>query len=275
MKRLLLASGCFAGLMAGTALAADLPTLKSPSFEPPSQAYSWTGFYVGLNAGTGMADYTGGLSGFSAGLSPAVTAGTVPAALTVGPDGPIAGAGLGYRWQTGAFVIGAETDFQGSLLNGGTTTTLPAAGGFFSTTTNASERLLWFGTARARAGYLVAPNILLYGTGGLAYGEARESYYLASTGGLPAGTFGGSTNATRFGWTAGAGAEWKMTENISFTTEYLRVDLGTSTLTAPGLTGAGLGSVISYRFHDAYNIFRGGLNYQFDLFGAAPAVAKY
>jgi outer membrane immunogenic protein len=260
------------GFAAQNAGAADLPTLKSPSFEPPSQDYSWTGVYGDLNAGTGIADPTGSLSAFTAPLAVSVASGAAPRNLNVGPDGAIAGAGLGYRWQTGAWVLGVESDFQGSLVAGTSSAAFPGGGGSVPTFMQSSERLLWFGTSRARVGWLVEPNILFYGTGGVAYGQSREAYSLV--GNPPAtGVFTGAANATRIGWTAGGGVEWKMTKDISFTSEYLRVDLGSSSLvaTAPGFPG----SVLTYRFHNAYNIVRSGLNYQFDLFGAGPAVSKY
>jgi outer membrane immunogenic protein len=279
MKTPLFALAFAAGLVSQTASGADLPTLKSPTFQPPTNSYSWTGFYAGTNSGTGWADPTGGLlplAPFPAGYGApaAVAGGFIPSGLSVGPDGPVAGGQIGYLWRTGSWVLGAETDFQGSLIAGSTTINFPGVGGFAPSVTTASERLEWFGTARGRFGWLAEPNILFYGTGGLAYGETRESYYLA---GVPptAGTLAGSTNATRIGWAAGGGAEWKMTNNISFTLEYLRVDLGSSTLMATDQTGIFPGLFLDYRFHNAYNIIRSGMNYQFDLFNPPATVAKY
>ena len=109
------------GLAAQNAGAADLPTLKSPTFQPPSDTYSWTGFYVDGNAGSGWADLTGRLlPNFPPvfGAPVAVAAGVIPTNLNVAPNGSVGGGGLGYRWQTGSLVLGAETDFQASLITG-------------------------------------------------------------------------------------------------------------------------------------------------------------
>jgi outer membrane immunogenic protein len=126
---------------------------------------------------------------------------------------------------------------------------------------SASENLRWFGTFRARLGAVVAPQWLLYATGGLAYGGVRDSASLIST---PAtmGTFVGSLSQTRVGWTGGAGAEYAISPNLSLRAEYLYIDLGKNTMTL--LDPVHLpGDFINYDFVHRENMFRIGLNYRF------------
>jgi outer membrane immunogenic protein len=56
-------------------------------------------------------------------------------------------------------------------------TFLPA--GATGTNVALDQSLEWFGTVRGRAGLLATPQVLLYGTGGLAYGSIKTSAALA------------------------------------------------------------------------------------------------
>ncbi len=280
MRVKLLAATIAAFAVAGPALAADLPSRAAPPvYVPPPPVFTWTGFYVGLNAGYGWGQSTGALESdfpniFGAGT--AVAGGFIPASLGVRPQGVLGGGQFGYNWQTGPFVLGLETDFQGSGIRNTNTVAFPGSATLVPSNTVAHDQLNWFGTARARAGYLPVNNLLLYATGGLAYGNVQENYSLV---GVPptAGTFAGSASATRVGWTAGAGAEWKVTNNISLKAEYLYVDLGSTTVRGPDLTGIFPGVFYDYHFHNVENIARVGLNYEFNWAPPppVPVVAKY
>ena len=141
------------------------------------------------------------------------------------PSGFVGGVQAGYNWQNGAFVFGVEGDIQAT---GAEETFAPWK---FSNP--------WFGTVRGRAGYALN-NVLLFGTGGLAFGELRGE------------TFGLSETHTRAGWTVGAGTEFGLTQNWSAKIEYLYVDLANSNFV---ITGASNG----YRF----GVLRAGVNYRF------------
>jgi outer membrane immunogenic protein len=181
-----------ANALAGAAAAADLgarypqpqPYVKAPLYNP---AFSWTGFYLGLNGGGGWGGSTWDRTG-SFDLSGGVIGGTA-----------------GFNWQTGQVVLGLEGDVDGSGVSG-TTVTGCAAG---CTTSND-----WLGTVRGRAGYAF-DRFLPYVTGGLAFGDIR-----ASTPG-----FAGASQ-TDLGWTIGAGLEAAIVGNWSAKAEYLHVDLG-------------------------------------------------
>ncbi len=228
----------------------------------------------------------------------------VTGALTsgLGNFGDFLGGGqIGYDWQLGQdrlgrarFVVGVEADIQGQAGAGvGGTLANAAPGAFNAANTitgnvSASEHLDYFGTARVRAGYLLKPSLLLYATGGLAYGQAElttQTSLLAVDGnGAPLGSAFGSTRYSNMlvGWTAGGGFEWMFHPNWSVRAEYLYYDLGAVSVAGalPGMTPAGapsnaytLASQASARFNG--NVVRGGLNYHFDWGAPAPVIAKY
>jgi hypothetical protein len=104
-----------------------------------------------------------------------------------------------------------------------------------------TSKLDWFGTVRGRLGYLATPNWLVYGTGGLAYGNVNESGSAQ-----PGNPFVGINNAplvwnqstTKVGWTAGVGVENALSTNWSWKVEYLYMDLGDVTSNVSGGVGA-------------------------------------
>jgi outer membrane immunogenic protein len=129
-----------------------------------------------------------------------------------------------------------------------------------------NQKLEWFGTVRGRAGVLVSPTVLLYATGGLAYGEVKTSEIIG-------GLAGFSNSDTRVGYTVGAGIEGVIGGNWTAKLEYLYVDLGRTSgsflTTIPALGGGFLTSTYRSRITD--NVLRVGLNYKF----GGPVVAKY
>jgi outer membrane immunogenic protein len=76
--------------------------------------------------------------------------------------------------------------------------------------------LVVFGTFRGRLGYLITPQWLLYGTGGALFGSAFYSAEDSSP--------KGSDTVYKFGWTAGGGVEYALTNMISLKAEYLHID---------------------------------------------------
>jgi len=104
----------------GIAVAADLPSpapmlTKAPPLNPP---FSWTGFYVGANAGGAWGRGSDSNSFF------------FPAATTTGNfnlSGAVAGGQLGYNWQTANWVFGLETDADWSSVQGSTSAGVSAS----------------------------------------------------------------------------------------------------------------------------------------------------
>jgi outer membrane immunogenic protein len=110
------------------------------------------------------------------------------------------------------------------------------------------------------------PNLLLYGTGGLAYGETKVgSAFICALCSPPPGTQPGTANQssfTSFGWTIGAGVEWRFAPAWSVKAEYLYVDLGSQSTTITynyGTNTSSLTSTVSERD----NVVRFGVNYLF------------
>ncbi|MGB9115260.1 outer membrane protein [Bradyrhizobium sp.] len=264
--------GALVGITAATA--ADLPArtyTKAPVYVEP--AFNWSGFYVGGNIG-----YSWGRSGNTAEISDLATGVILDTATSRNDvNGVIGGAQFGYNWQISNWVAGFEADVQGSGERGSTAFTCVACGnGGGDITSTLTQKLSWFGTVRGRAGVLVTPTILLYGTGGLAYGE------IDTGGSITGGTLQGplntvlfpGLNSTQVGWAAGAGIEGRISGNWTMKLEYLYMDLGTvsagpiaTNILVPPRTNAGA----SYSSHFTDNILRVGFNYLLN----APVVAKY
>ena len=104
----------------------------------------------------------------------------------------------------------------------------------------ASSEVDWLGTVRGRMGFLATPAMLIYGTGGLAYGSVSSDFVMTQSHAV-SNTFGSlaaSLSDTRAGWTVGAGFEWLFAPNWTARVEYLYYDLGDVTYNAGVLNGA-------------------------------------
>lgn len=215
-------------LAAPAALAADLPGRGGAIAPAPVftqfQAYSWTGFYAGLNAGYGWGSFN-------------------RAAGTIMPDtnGGVLGAQLGYNYQFGNLVVGLEGDANWSWESGNRA---PAVG----VATRGS--LEWFGTLRGRVGF-AADRALIYVTGGYAGGEVKGTIVNAAA---PPVGFVESTSSWRNGYALGAGIEYAFTNNISAKAEYLYMNLG-SRLMFP----VNVAAPSTY----TNSVIRAGVNYHF------------
>jgi outer membrane immunogenic protein len=198
--------------------------VKAPPM-PVAAIYNWTGFYIGGNVGAGWGNQSVNFSGSAPTLA-AIAAGQIPASLAGNPSGVIGGAQAGYNFQSGKFVYGIEADIQGANIHSGATLSTAVGGALLPVTTTADQNLSYFGTVRGRAGLTVTPALLLYGTGGFAYGGARVASSTMTTPGCP-GFCGSAVNSTVLtGWTAGAGAEYGFSKNWTAKIEYLYYDLG-------------------------------------------------
>jgi outer membrane immunogenic protein len=276
-------------LIGTPAFAADMAVKAPPPAPAPTPVYSWTGFYVGLNAGGGW-----GNNGIDNSLTPgACNAGAQCPVFFAGlntilggsfdahPSGFIGGGQIGYNYQTGVYVWGVETDFQGTSIKGSATTATTivpfiTAGSSLTATGTGSEKIDWLGTLRGRLGWTPTAPLLVYATGGLAYGGVQtgasfsEQPFSAGVGVTGNGFTAISQSDTRAGWTVGGGLEWMFAPQWSIKGEYLYYDLGTVTLNQTLVhvgTGAGAGTVaddnIQSAAHYRGNIARAGLNYKF------------
>jgi outer membrane immunogenic protein len=231
---------------AGTALAADLPTHKAPPMPVYAEpTINWTGFYLGLN---------GGFAGDA--FRYPFEIGNVTGSGKLNSSGFLGGVTAGFNWQFApTWVAGFEGDIDLANINGKLTAHASNPGNTLDLTAGSTTH--YIDTARLRLGYLVTPQFLLFGTGGAAYGDTASSIGVSYNGNdLLGGPY--SKTVTGLGWTAGAGAEYKITKNLSFKTEYLYTDLGTQTLYSNAAIPASL------KVHTTDNQVRAGLNWTFN-----------
>jgi outer membrane immunogenic protein len=243
MKKLLLAGAALTALFGGFANAADMG-VRPAYAPPPPPVYSWTGLYWGVNIG-----YSWGQSKYDATL---IGVGTLSRSEDI--DGVIGGGQSGYNYQFGAWVWGFETDIQASGQKGGSTFTGPLA------TVTTDHKLEWVGTSRSRLGFLWTPNVLVYGTAGLAYGEVKDSATITVAG---VGSATASFKDWKAGYAVGGGVEGAFGGGWSAKLEYLYVDLGDTERT---FATPALGTIITDTRRTTDNIVRVGLNYKWGSF---------
>jgi outer membrane immunogenic protein len=262
MKRIVGAAMVTAALTA-PGLAADLGArsyTKAPVVAPVS---TWSGFYVGGNLGYGWGN---GNTDFS--FLPDPTAFNFNnTSLGARSTGVIGGAQAGYNWQMGSLVTGLEADIQGSGIKGSVSAAPTVLGTSLPTPDrsliSSEPKLSWFGTVRGRLGVTVTPELLLYGTGGLAYGHVDASAnYLDN--GDPTVAAPASVSKTRVGWTAGAGAEWMFAHEWSAKIEYLYLDLGSDSAIGSFAPPIPPQFQVGYTWHTRENMTRVGVNYHFN-----------
>jgi outer membrane immunogenic protein len=274
MIRLLLSSTAIATLLVGgPALAAD-QGVKAPIFTkaPMAPVFSWTGLYIGANAGYhwGRDNVTTTTSAANLGAA-AAAAIDLASPVTLKPQGWLAGGQIGYNIEVNHAVLGLEGDAD--WVNGTDSRALLFAGppaGIAGDVLSNSTQGTFLATLRPRAG-VAYDRALFYVTAGLAVGTVKttDSIALAGGGVLESTT----TNRTRTGWVAGGGIEYAFWDSWSVKGEFLHVDLGgtydTGITCLAGCVAAN-DIVVHHKYTD--NIARLGLNYRF---GGAPVVAKY
>jgi outer membrane immunogenic protein len=270
-------------------MAADLAVKARPL--PPPPVASWAGFYIGLNAGyvstrNTLDTVVTPMPDIPLGVVPGVTEGLAGLAAGSGSfgnrNGFLGGGQLGYNWQFGGFVAGIEGDMQGLTQPKATATVSPTAvvvGVQTNSTQTATMRTRDLSTVRGRVGFLATPTLLVYGTGGVAFGRVDGSLTVFQTGtnGFR-GAGGAALFSTRTGWTAGAGVEWMFVPNLTAKLEYLHYDLGTATF-AGVVTGLANSTFFanavylttSSSAHFSGDLVRVGLNYKF----GGPLFAAY
>jgi outer membrane immunogenic protein len=295
-------------LIGTPAFAADMAVKAPPP--PPAPVYSWTGWYVGGNVGYSWGNANTDIASNATIISSANLPGfgftnppvTFADSATQRLQGIIGGGQIGYNYQISPqWVLGFETDIQASGERGSNTFTTPFSGqacvavnlesppscnlefgGFApvngTAVTSYEAKIDWFGTVRGRLGVLLNDGLLLYGTGGLAYGRVGVSGNFNVNAAAPFFVFGPSTSTfsqskTNIGFAAGGGLEGRLSPwlppNWTWKLEYLYIDLGsldTSTSFAVASNNpffSPLTGTLTAHTHFTDNIVRVGLNYQF------------
>lgn len=175
-------AGAIPAAYAADAIAVEEPPAPAPIAELP--VASWAGPYVGLNLGWGFGGST-----------------EVPSVpVDIDTDGFIASAFGGYNWQMENFVFGGEAELGYNGVDGDDAG-VDTKGGLE-------------GSLRARLGYAVSPDILLYATAGGAGKSVKVNNGISSD------------RQTMLGWTAGVGSDIKLTDNVFGRVEYRYTDFG-------------------------------------------------
>lgn len=200
-------------LAAGPAIAADVSVLDEVTAPQPVE-YDWQGFYAGVFGGAVQ------MNGSGTAVGPFSDSST---------DGLVGVLG-GFDFQYGNFVFGIEGDIA---FSDASTTFGPGGSADFD----------WFGTLRGRAGYLLDPSILLFGSAGFAAADVDLS--------LAGATLGD----TLTGYVVGGGLEAALGGGFTARAEYLFTDYGSTT----GNVG---GTAFSTEF-DSHTV-RGSIIYRFD-----------
>jgi len=277
-----------AALLIPTAIhAADMP-VKAP---PPPAVYNWTGFYIGGNVGGGWGhrdvDFSANDPSARASIGPNQPAPlSPPASVAFDVSGAVGGAQIGYNIQVNPrWLVGLEADIDAADIKGaGLSTGVHAA--TIPYTLPIDEHVKWFGTVRGRLGFLPAPNLLAYVTGGFAYGRIDHSgswsnnsagFFILNipAGGGPSTVCGpgvcwaGSSSNTVSGWTVGGGLEYALWQHWTIRAEYLYLSLDNKPLTqtqipTSPLPAGGTPSTFNSNYSRAnLNIARVGLSYKF------------
>jgi outer membrane immunogenic protein len=211
ISKTLFAGLALAALGASTAGAADLPRRSGAPAPAPvyaKQGFTWTGAYVGANAGYGWGRHTRAGRGFYN-----------------QNKGGLVGVTAGYNQQFGAVVAGVEGDISAADIKGSGAAPGPVTG---------RSRVSSLATARARIG-VAADRALIYATGG--YAGANVKNTLVDT---PRG-LGYAQDKWLNGYAVGAGVEYAVTDNVTARGEYLYADLGKKTyFAAPNATPTGM-----------------------------------
>ena len=211
--------------VATAALAADLPSRKTAPAPAPvyvAPAFSWTGFYAGVNGAYGWSNFRG-------------AGGNVFA----GPSGGMLGGTVGYNYQIGQFVVGAEDNLDWADLTKGRT----LAGGI-----STSSRVNGFNTAFVRGG-LAIDRALLFVEGGLSSANIRNRITDPA---LPGAL---SQSGWSNGYGLGGGVEYAFTNNISLRADYVFSHLqnktyfsGTPDVVKTGLNVSQIRAGLNYKF---------------------------
>lgn len=242
-KKFLIAASILAVTAATSAQAADVVMRQPVVMAVPM--FSWTGFYAGGQIGGAWSDSSldvlgqGAFAGFANDFSP-------------DPSGFIGGLYAGYNFDMGNnLVIGAETDWVFSNISKSETA------GFLADTINATDyevegriKEKWMGATRIRIGY-GWDRWMPYIAGGVAYGKVDSNLRFGDADSVFSIS---NSSKTLVGWTAGAGVDYAVMDNVILRLEYRYTDLGHKDFA---------NDLYTYRVNYKTNDFRVGVAYKF------------
>lgn len=221
----------------------------------------WTGFYIG--GSFGGAEQTSPIA--VGGVGPRNLVQSSIAARNVAPRLSPSGnkatftGQLGFNFQLGPMVLGAETDFSAMHVGGSKASTVNPFG--VQVTTQAETELFTLGTVRARAGFAFG-DLMVFATGGYAYGHLGQRGMIVPA---PANnpTYVGTNPVMASGWTMGGGMEYALGPVIKLRLDYLHYDLGTQTIILGETAGFFANEYATMRAKTRGDTVRMGLNIGF------------
>jgi outer membrane immunogenic protein len=300
MRRSLLAGIALLPLLALPTFAAEIPVQARPKAAPPARPVAqpaqapsnWSGSQVGgFNGASNMSNSFVEPGAFlffapSFGASPSVNVET-PFDIKRHPWSYTAGVFVGYNWQLGNYVVGGEGDiaWKNAQSTSSLYTTTVSSGFLRTESFNGTIKQSWDSSIRARGGFLITPWTLIYGTGGVAFGEVKGSFGYAARIDYVSPDFSATSGAanwsdTRVGWTVGGGVETALTPGFlqllgpgwKARVEYRYTDFGTYSKSIPlsfscsGVSGCSTTPVSSnaiVNLHPTFHTIRVGLAYNF------------
>jgi len=249
MKKLLLSGVALAALTVGPANAADLG--RPPPAPVPVPAYipfSWTGFYIGGNAGLAW----GPKGGFSDSFGNSFDGVSQSTVFTGGGQ-------VGANYQINCWLVaGIEADFNwlSDHNNKSNAVFIPAVG---NVQVSANSR--WITTVAARVGVVAAQNALFYVKGGGGWLGANDFTVTNETNGA---SITGSNSNFSGGWLVGAGIEYAFAPNWTAKVEYDFLAVGnTSFAVSPGVLAFPNGDTFTTNNRDL-QMLTVGFNYLFN-----------
>jgi outer membrane immunogenic protein len=234
MKKMLLTGAALLTIVSGSAMAADLsrraPAPVYTKAPPMMSVFTWTGCYIGGNAGGlwSTKDWTDTLTG--------------AAESSTDISGGLAGGQIGCNYQMGQVVLGIQGDYDWSNASGS------ASDAFLGTTDQTNIKSL--ASLTGRVGY-AWNRFLGYVKGGGAW--VKDDYSATDPTGLVS-----SASETRTGWTLGVGGEYAFTDWLTGFAEYDYYDFGTKTNSFNGTFGP-----FSSDIKQTVSVAKGGLNFKF------------
>jgi len=220
MRKITLGGVALAAMIAGPAMAADMP-MKAPP--PPVLLYDWSGLYVGASIG-GVWETINHSYPNVPGIAPPVGLGlgalTNPINYGTSGSDAIFDLHAGFQGQWGNWVLGVEFGYS-ACFNECRTTTGPLLGPpAFTLNTSSEQKMTQLATVGPRLGW-AWDRFMIYGTGGWASANLKSTYCntiigacsfgpAVNAGGGPIGANVSLQNGSTWaqGWFAGGGVEW-------------------------------------------------------------------
>jgi outer membrane immunogenic protein len=254
----------------------NLGPLAAP--EDPKTDYNWSGYYIGGHIGGGWTDTAFSDSSDYSTLNNCcilISQTNMPSAASdAAGSGLVGGMQAGWMYQLRRIVVGADVDFSGTTLKAGggnIYSPAPGFGGFANE--SYGVRADWTSTATAVMGF-ARDSWMIYSKAGAAVAENRYSLAISGVGSVFGPTapfaFASSTSDIVYGWTAGAGVKWGISDNWFVSAEYDFLDFGSKTENLPGtfsVAPASIYGTTAATFHPSFNPtvseVKIGLNYKF------------